>query len=312
MRIKRVLASSGQRAVDGARGTSSINKEKDIKINNDNMFLRTIRFIREVSLTASMTLEASIAVPLFIFFFVNILSAINIIKIQSDLEAALHQTGSEISLLAYDYRAGKKVLGLEEGEGPVTSVGYMLYAADSVKKYLDGTLDDSNVSGGSSGLSFLGSSIMAGNDIVDITVDYKVKPTIPVIGFKEFPVEARYYGHAWTSYDISQGMGAADDEEEMVYVTEHGTVYHRNIGCKHLKLNVKSVSMEEISGKRNSDGSKYYACQYCGKSVAGGNVFITNYGNRYHSTVTCPGLKRKIYTIPISEVGGRGPCNACG
>lgn len=314
MRTSKLFRLRAVRTMDGTRGTSDMNKENK-KYNNDNKFLQTIRFIREVSLAASMTLEASIAIPLFIFFFVNILSAINIIKIQSDLEAALHQTGSEISLLAYDYSTGRQILTGDEDadeDGLLTNVGFKAYAANSVRKYLDGTLDNSNISGGASGLSFLGSSIMADNDIVDITVDYKVKPTIPLIGFKEFPVEARYYGHAWTGYDVSQAVAANDDEEEMVYVTEHGTVYHRNIGCKHLKLDVKSVSMNEISGKRNSDGSKYYACQYCGKGVTSGNVFITNYGNRYHSTLTCPGLKRKIYTIPISEVGGRGPCSACG
>ncbi len=313
MRIKNLFGFLDIRNVDGTRGTSDMNKEKDKKINHDSVFLQTCKRIREVSLAASMTLEASIAVPLFIFFFVNILSAINIIKIQSDLEAALHQTGSEISILAYDYSTGKKILtDDDEADDLLEDAAFKVLAANKVRKYLDGTLDKSSVSGGAAGLSFLGSSIIDEHDIVDITVDYKVKPTISLIGFKGFPVEARYYGHAWTGYDVSQGMGESDDEEEMVYVTEHGTVYHRNIGCKHLKLNVKSVSMEDISGKRNSDGSKYYPCQYCGKGVAKGNVFITNYGNRYHSTVTCPGLKRKIYTIPISEVGGRGPCSACG
>ncbi len=285
------------------------------KTNNKSLILQTIRLLREVSLPASMTLEASIALPLFIFFFVNILGAIDIIKVQSDMEAALHQTGSEISQLAFDACAGKKLIADDDSDGTSSMLAdgvFTIYAATSVKNYLGDSINNSVVSRGAAGLSFLNSRIMADDDIVDIVVDYRVKPIIPIIGFKEFPVEARYYGHAWTGYDISGGMVADDSEEEMVYVTENGTVYHRNISCKHLKIDVKSVSLQDVENKRSADGSKYYPCEYCGKKAASGNVFITNYGNRYHSSVSCPGLKRKIYTIPISEVGGRGPCSACG
>ena len=98
----------------------------------------------------------------------------------------------------------------------------------------------------------------------------------------------------------------------MVYVTEYGEVYHRSIDCEHLRLKVQSVSFDELSHLRNNDRKKYYACEYCGENIGGGNVFITGYGEKYHSSINCLGLKRKIYTIPISEVGGRRPCSTCG
>ena len=47
---------------------------------------------RGIRLSGSMTVEASLALPLFIFFFVNIMAMFNIVKVQSDLEAALHHT----------------------------------------------------------------------------------------------------------------------------------------------------------------------------------------------------------------------------
>ena len=100
-------------------------------------------------------------------------------------------------------------------------------------------------------------------------------------------------------------------EEEMVYVTEHGEVYHRDVDCVHLKVKVSSVAMKELSHLRNNDGKIYYSCEYCGGNVGSGNVFITGYGTRYHTSVSCPGLKRKIYTIPISEAGGRRACSSC-
>lgn len=299
-----------EKGLAAAKGTSLKGKN----YTHNFLFLQTISKLKEVSLTASMTLEAAIVLPLFIFFFINIMSVLNIIKVQSDLEAALHQTGNEITLLAADIKAGKEVLeDPEEIEtsGLICSVGYGVYAATRVKDYLGDSVEKSCVTGGAAGLHFYSSKVMQEGDIVDIVVDYKVHPIFPLIGFAQFPVESRYYGHAWTGYDITKGAGGEDTEEELVYVTEHGTVYHRDMGCKHLKFKISSVPIDKVGEQRSLDGSKYYPCQYCG-SVSAGNVFITPYGNRYHKSVSCPGLKRKIYTIPISEVGGRGPCSSCG
>ena len=292
--------------VDGNKGTSA-----KLKINK-RYILQTIRTLKEVSLSASMTLEASIALPLFIFFFVNIIGAIEIIRVQSDVEAVLHQVGNEVTIRAYDIREGEDLLGADGGGTLVGSGALSGSAIYEVKSKLSQRLEKNMVMDGVSGLNMLSSSVMMSGDIVDIVARYKVHPVISFVGFKDFLVESRYYGHAWTGYEISSGPNVEAMQEEMVYVTERGTVYHRNVGCKYLKPSVKSVHFSDVGGLRNKDRSKYYACEYCGEGVAGGDVFITDYGEKYHTSVSCPGLKRKIYTIPISEVGGRGPCSACG
>ena len=268
--------------------------------------------IRRSSFRGSMTLEASIALPLFVFFFLNIMSAIWIIQIQSDLEAALDQTGSEISKLAYDIREGEAALSGEENIGIAGMAALRLYASSSVKDYMKDKLKNNPVTDGAESLSFISSKVMQGDDIVDIVVDYKVHPIVGLIGFKDFDVQSRYYGHAWTGYDITGGVSEDALQEELVYITEHGEVYHRDVSCRYLKSGIRSIGYGELSTARNADRAKYYPCEYCGKTIGGGNVFITEYGTRYHSRADCQGLKRKIYTVPISEVGGRRPCSACG
>ena len=263
--------------------------------------------------SGSMTLEASIALPLFIFFFLNIMSAIMIIRIQSELEAELHQTGSEIAIKAFDIRQGEQILGGDDFEGGILeSGGYTVYAAEKIKKDMRSRLANSPVMDGAESLNFLSSRVMQEGDIIDIVVRYKVHPIVSLIGFKNFNVESRYYGHAWTGYDIGAGSDAETLTEEMVYVTEHGEVYHRNVDCKYLKTSAKSIPFSDVDSRRSIDRRKYHPCEYCGEGVSGGNVFITSYGDRYHGKVDCPGLKRKIYTISIFEVGGRSPCSACG
>lgn len=263
---------------------------------------------------ASMTVEASIALPLFIFFFVNIMTLFNIVKVQCDMEAAMHQTGSKLSLEAFYLRYGEELLTGESS--PVLEAGAgvlgIFQARELILDYLGPEVDKSCITDGREGISFIQSKILMGNDIIDIIADYKVHPLIPVIGFEEFTVESRYYGHAWTGYDVEPGFGKEEDEEEMVYVTEHGEVYHRSTGCEHLRLSISSTGMSQLGTMRNRDGKKYTACEYCGGHIDEGIVFVTQYGDRYHSTVGCTGLKRKIYTIPISEVGGKRPCSSCG
>ncbi len=269
---------------------------------------------RKAKARGSITVEASLVLPLFIFFFVNVLTLFNIVKVQSDMEAALHQTGSEMSLMAFDLRLGEGLLGDSDGSAIDSLAGAagVLFAREKIRGYLGEGIEKSCVTDGYNGISFLQSRILLGNDIIDIVMDYKVHPMIPFIGFKEFPVEARYYGHAWIGYDITEGFGSEENEEEMVYVTETGEVYHRDTDCVHLRIKPRSVDFSELKKLRNNDRKKYYPCEYCGGKVGAGNVFVTDYGEKYHSSLNCPGLKRKIYTIPISEVGGRRPCSRCG
>ncbi len=293
-----------------AAGKGTSDKQKN---NKKKLSLRTISFLKEVSLSASMTLEAAIVLPVFIFFFVNIMSAIEVIRIQSELEAALHQTGSDLMQIGYDLNAGESVLGVEDENILKLAKGSALglYFASEVKKRLSGSISKNVVNGGIDGLSFASSSVMRKDDIIDIVVDYKVHPIFSLAGFTSFPVESRFYGRAFTGYDKDHGLSGGESDEQLVYVTAHGTVYHSTSKCRYLNPSISSVRYEGLSGMRNEDGSKYYPCEYCGKKSGGGNVFITPYGEKYHTKVDCPGLKRTIYTIPISEVGGRGPCSGC-
>lgn len=292
------------------KGTSLIfDNSKNIKIKK--AFFRAVRKRKGVSLPASMTVEASLVLPLFIFFFANLMVMFNVIKVQSDLEAALHQVGNEIALRAFDISFAEDAVGIESGMDVAKGVVSVAYASSKVREYLGSGIDKSCVAGGLGGLGYMRSDVTSG-DIIDIVVNYKVRPLVPIAGFTKFPVEGRYYAHAWTGYDIVGSGGDGACEEEMVYVTEHGEVYHRNISCRHLKLSVKSTSLSGIDKLRNNDRAKYYPCEYCAEKITAGDVFITDYGNRYHGRVDCAGLKRKIYAIPISEVGARRPCSDCG
>lgn len=257
-----------------------------------------------------MTLEAAFVLPFFLFAVINILFAVNIIGAQSRINAALHQTGNKMAFAGYVY---ERTVGSALPDSLADVAMTEVYARGRVLEYVGRSyLDQSCVVGGARGISFAGSSVMGQGDIIDLRVSYRVKPFASLMGFQGFAMSQRYYGKAWTGYDVTQYVSDAGQEDTMVYITESGTVYHLDRNCTYLNPSVESVSAEAVGSQRNQAGGKYYPCGICGGSLGQGQVYITRQGSSYHSRINCSGLKRTIYTVPLSQVGARGRCSKCG
>ena len=113
----------------------------------------------------------------------------------------------------------------------------------------------------------------------------------------------------WTGYERA---GFLAEDEETVYITETGMVYHRDYHCNYLELSARMVPAEIVEDLRNESQGKYYPCERCAHKGAGSGVYITDYGDRYHTSLSCSGLKRTIYAVPLSEAVGKGACSKCG
>lgn len=116
---------------------------------------------------------------------------------------------------------------------------------------------------------------------------------------------------AWVGYTgESFRTGSLD---EIVFITPEGAVYHRNRDCTYLKLSIRQLPYSSLEGARNQSGGKYAPCEYCiPGGWSGSMVYITDYGNSYHSIRNCRGLKRTVMAVPLSKVGGRRCCSRCG
>lgn len=150
-----------------------------------------------------------------------------------------------------------------------------------------------------------------GNECVELKEVQPIVSLFNAVGFPKSYTTVYSKARKWTGYDVNNA-GNEKNSEEYVYITESGYAYHRSRECSHLKISVSLVSSDSIENCRNSSGAKYYPCEKCARNGNTGIVFITEDGNRYHSSVTCSGLKRKVKTVKISEVGGRRPCSECG
>lgn len=301
-----------QRSGRRCRQFEGVRKDHPSDHHRQNLLLRAERPCHGLSAPASMTIEAALVLPFYIFFFVNLLCAFSLLRLQCDMEAACHRAGTELALTAFD-------IAQATGTGGGDAVGATAAAAlfpGKVREYLgEDYLAHSLVEGGSDGLHFLqtGIGLARSDDVIDAVVSYEVHPLFGLVAFRNFTMQTRFYGHAWTGYDLEDESRPVDEHgEELVYITEHGTVYHRSLACRYLKPTIQQADLSVMEGQRNRGGGRYTACEICGNRKRSGEVFFTDWGDRYHCSVNCPGLKRTIYTVPISQVGGRGPCSVCG
>lgn len=241
----------------------------------------------------SITVEAAMAVPLFFLAVVSLLYLMEITAIRTSVRSGLQYAGKKAAQEA-SVLPGVMPAKLER---------------DVVRAVGAGRLDRSIILGGSGGISCAGSRLSPRTGIGELTAVYRVRLPIPVFGVPPLKYQEKMRVKAWTGYERS-GFGTGSDET--VYVTETGLVYHKDYHCTYLELSIHMVSSGELESLRNSGGGKYYPCEHCMKGGADGRVYITDNGDRYHSSLSCSGLKRTVYAVPLSEAVGKGACSRCG
>ena len=257
----------------------------------------------------SMTLEAALILPFFLFVIINLLSIVEMYRCHAAVTASLWKSGRQMALYGYLYDK----LDLDDYAKELNSV---TISETYVRMKLHSDLEE-NGSGlvvlgpGTEGISLIRSQLMNEKDRICLKADFILSPPCRLYPGQGVYVTARYCGHAWNGYKVT-GYVLSEYQEEIVYITETGTVYHKNRSCTYLNPSVSSLPTSEIGLVRNESGGIYHPCELCGSQGDTGNVYITRYGTVYHTRLQCSGLKRTVYAIKISEVGDRLPCSKCG
>ena len=255
--------------------------------------------------SGSLTVEAALVLPLFLFLLVGILQLSRAVQTEGSVRTSLWEVGKRLSTYAYitDY-------GEEEGQtDKLFGMGAMAYTytaflAHEGKEYWNKSM----VSGGSGGFSFLLSTFLKEDGYLDLVVTYTLRIPFPLTGDIYVPQIQRCRMRGW----IGEKDGT-EEKEKMVYITESGTVYHLLKSCSHLTLTIQEISPSSLPQARNSSGGRYVPCEKCGKELLQGkNYYITKEGDCFHTTRSCSGLKRTILTIPLSQIGSRSLCKRCG
>lgn len=251
----------------------------------------------------SLTVEAACVLPLFLYSMIAALYFLVAIQAELCVATELGEAGCELAVRAYSMEEGAGLEAVKEG----LSVAYVKgRIAEKLRQEKEGL---SVIKGGAGGVSLFGSSFPE-NEMIQLKASYRVRIPMPIPGLGEFSVLQKGSVRAWTGRTGTK-EAAAQEEETQVYITASGSVYHLDEACTHIRLSVKRVGKERLSVLRNRDGGKYYPCESCADTT-GNLVFITEAGDRYHSTLTCRGLKRAVTKVPLSQLKGWRVCTRCG
>lgn len=127
------------------------------------------------------------------------------------------------------------------------------------------------------------------------------------------PIRQNFRFYPWLGRTDADLFPGADPEEEVdvVYMTEYGTVYHESRACGYLTVAVREVKASEVEEERNSFGKKYTLCERCDDKTTGQNVYISAGGTKYHWEASCPALKRTVTEKERKEVKDVPACHKC-
>lgn len=256
-----------------------------------------------IHLKAVATVEASLVMPLFIYATVAVMYMLQILMVKQDINTAGYNCVRTLTKYSYVYKA------LTDSDKEVTfltAYGIMLseLGADYAKEH--------GIVGGNAGIVLIGTDLLKEQGGIDVKVTYQVRNPFDIFGIGVVTVSQTFSGQGWLGdKSVSADIGSGDNER-LVYITTYGSVYHTSEECAYINLSVSQVSAKEISGRRNQNGSRYYPCEYCLVDAnTPGEVYITNYGSRYHGYADCTAIRRTVIRIPISKAAGRRICEKC-
>lgn len=241
----------------------------------------------------SISIEAAIALPLFLFVLLFFIYIGNIYTVRSVIYEGCIETAEYMSEYAYFTNCFEKA---EVTDYPIVALRFSEYVDQEalLEKY---------VVGGKRGISFIGSRFPDEEGFIDLKATYYIHISVPLLGAFKHMYTERIKQRAYIGRTSSLSEGAADRNNRFVYVAENAVVYHDTRSCTYLLPSIRSTSSSVA--KRQG----YFACKYCGKNISG-RVYVTTYGDCYHSSRKCSRLKRTVFMKRLSEVN-LPPCSKC-
>nr|WP_314463992.1 hypothetical protein [uncultured Clostridium sp.] len=273
---------------------------------------RVLSFASLKASSASLTIEAAMVLPLFLFAVIILMMPMKLLNDGRRVQTALEITGEELS----QYVSALKELGKGEdlnaagvNELPdvflsgITEQGILLYARMKMGRYDVYECIDS--------VSFSHSSILKDKETIDLVMDYRIRLPFSVLGLKSIKMTARCCRRAWIGNTLLNNEESGHSEE-MVYVGRDSTRYHKKRTCHYIYNYIKAVNKKDFESIRNINGGKYKPCSRCAsQSEEGSMVYIMPSGEKYHSNKDCSAITAYVRLVPLSEVAHLGACSYC-
>lgn len=253
-----------------------------------------------------ITVEASLVVPLFLFFMLAMSGIFMILMAEAHIHQSLAAATDYIA--EYCYLEQKLFVGDEKKDASVRTVSVdveSLIDAVVVKQQLSKYIGNDFyvervISGGKSGVFVRVEKDKHNSKIMIVTASYQAKVNLPLLGTYSINLSNQIKQKAFVGFTEEE----YNNSDCFVYVTPNREAYHMRRDCTHLMLDVNVVN--------SSRKGNYEPCFYCGIKKSGTRVYIAKHGEVYHNNRDCVGLKRTVRRVKLSSVEDIGACERCG
>lgn len=252
-------------------------------------------------LRGSLTIEATLVLPVFMFFVSSLIYLLVIIYLQTGIQLSMENAARSLGKKAY--------IAAAADIDAVINTDTIRWAV--LTDELTESIEESGIIRGVSGFDTIYSIYESDIGIIDIAAEYEYEIPLLPDGIGRLKFIRRMRSRAWIGAEIS-GEEGTSGEGQIVFITPTGSVYHTTTACSYLDMSLRSAAFDQIDEKRNLNGEKYRKCAVCVKDGDYSLVYVTDYGNTYHATLSCVTLKRNVIAVDISEVDGRSECSKCG
>lgn len=263
---------------------------------------------------ASLTAEASVAFPVFFFGVLYLLQMFTVLRAEVSIAQAGITSAREAA--AFSYVAER----LADGENAVAKTILEVFDQKLIcdaaltgvfySRCDEELLKQARVAEGLGGIWVNSEET---DRKVRAEIYYRVNPANVLTEQKSKYYVMRLVYRNWTGEGGKEVEETPEEEKETVYMTEHGKVYHIKRNCSYIKIDVVGMWAEQIDKERNESGAKYYPCEFCSPVITkGAQVFVTEYGTRYHARSTCSAIRRDVKEYSLEEVKEKYPvCSKC-
>lgn len=241
----------------------------------------------------SMTVEAALVVPVFFFAMLCFVYLFEIMAVRTEVRGALYCAGKEIGEQCY--------------VSPILSAASL--KSRIVSHMGSKRIEKSLIKDGVQGIHCYKTLVNEKTAVMQLSVEYEIQLPVPLFQLPAVTYEERFRLKGWTG-EVKES-DEKEEETEVVYITENGTVYHKEMSCTYLEVRVRGIIAHTIGDARNASGGKYYECELCGKGSHYGILYVSEYGTRYHTTLSCSKIKRNVYAVPLEDAKGRKGCEKC-
>ena len=245
---------------------------------------RTASFCHHISEDkGSATLEAAMILPVFLAAAASLITIGQMLMISSEIQSALTQTAKIYAQSISTETSGSKDF-------------FYFLDADA--------LCSSCIAGGRNGITIR--QAREEGDICKVSASYVLKAPLPF--FSGIRIPQKLSGRARIFSGYIPGI-SEEEEDRVVYIAEHGSVYHLRADCSHICLTIRDA--QTIRGL--IDSGRYLPCEKCiHGSERPSVIYVTAYGDCFHSSLSCSGLKRTVKAVSMKEVKGMRRCSRCG